>query len=451
MSETKSDNLTPITLPKLGESISEATVLNWLVNEGDRVEKDQTILEVATDKVDSEIPSPANGILTKIVARPEEVIEVGAVLGEINPSDDQSVPEKTTKPKPSAASQARVPNPMPVKSTVSKPTPSANSGETISLANSRAEKGRFYSPLVYEIAKQERISDEELARIPASGKDGRLRKSDIFRYIENGRPARYTQTIAVSAPKTTGYQVPNLTFDKGKGHLVEMNRMGRMIADHMIYSKVNSPHVTAYSEADLTDLVAWRNAHKQAFQEKYGYKLTFTPLFVRAIALALKDFPRINSSFDGTHIIEKEAINIGMGAALPDGNLIVPVIKNADQKDLPTLAKAVNELAVKARENKLTLDDTQGGTFTLSNVGTFGSVTGTPIINQPEAAILATGTIKKRVEVMEYEDGDKMEIRKMMILALSFDHSFIGGELAGSFLKRVTEYFQSTDFGELSL
>src|SRR5699024_7804131 len=344
-------NLTPITLPKLGESISEATVLNWLVNEGDRVEKDQTILEVATDKVDSEIPAPANGILTTIIAQPEEVIKVGAVLGEINPSADQSVPKKTVKSKPATESKPRVPNPMPVKTSTAKPAQPTNSGETISLASSRAESGRFYSPLVYEIARQERISDEELARIPASGRDGRLRKSDIFRYIENGRPARYVQTVAAPTSEATGYQIPNLTFDKGKGHLVEMNRMGKMIADHMIYSKVNSPHVTAYSEADLTDLVAWRNAHKQAFQGKYGCKLTFTPLFIRAIALALKDFPRINSSFDGTHIIEKEAINIGMGAALPDGNLIVPVIKNADQKDLPTLAKAVNELAVKAREN----------------------------------------------------------------------------------------------------
>lgn len=441
MSKSKSDKIINITLPKLGESISEATILNWMVKEGDRVERDQTLLEVATDKVDSEIPSPANGIITEIIAEVDQVIKVGETLGKIEASEDQSVPKKKTKKGATSSKSAvtKAPNPMPVK-TKEQPRPQPISGQTTIVVTNRGKNGQFYTPLVHKIAKEHHISYEELARIPATGKDGRLRKSDIFKYIEDGRPAQYAQTI--STPEATGYQVPDLKFDKGKGRVVELNRMGKMIAKHMIYSKVNSPHVTAYSEADLTDMVNWRNANKKAFQEKHGYKLTFTPLFISAIAKALKDFPRINSSFDGDNVIIKEDINIGIGAALPDGNLIVPVIKNADQKDLPTLAKEVNELATKARENKLKLEDTQGGTFTISNVGTFGSVTGTPIINQPEAAILATGTIKKRAEVMEYEDGDKIEIRKMMILALSFDHSFIAGETAGKFLSRITEYFE---------
>ncbi len=447
MSTTPNDKIVEIKLPRLGESISEATVLNWMVEEGDTVEKDQTLLEVATDKVDSEIPAPANGKILEIIAQSDEVVEVGGVLATLEAGADQSAPEPKTKSgkKSTPPKNAPAPNPMPTQKPEKVPAQPVT-GKTLNISSSR-EKGRsFYSPLVHKIAKEHHISYEELARIPATGKDGRIRKSDIFRYLENGRPAQYIQTVAVPETESKGYQVPDLKFDKGKGRLVELNRMGKTIAKHMIYSKVNSPHVTAYAETDLTDMVAWRNAHKEEFQQKHGQKLTYTPIFVKAVARALKDFPEMNSSFDGDNIIVKEDINIGMGAALPDGNLIVPVIKNADQKDLPTLAKEVNELAVKAREGKLKLDETQGGTFTISNVGTFGSVTGTPIINQPEAAILATGSIKKRAEVMEYEDGDQIEIRKMMILALSFDHSFIGGKLAGSFLRRVAGYFEETNY-----
>jgi 2-oxoglutarate dehydrogenase E2 component (dihydrolipoamide succinyltransferase) len=297
----------------------------------------------------------------------------------------------------------------------------------------------FYSPLVEKIAKEHHISYEELARIPASGKKDRLQKSDVFKYIEEGRPAQFAQT---QVEKSSGFQVPDLKFDKGEGKLVEMDRMRQMIADHMVYSKHTSPHVTAYVEADMTNLVHWRNANKKEFQKKTGEKLTFTPLFIQAVTKAIQDFPMINSSLDGKNIIVKDDIHIGMATALPSGNLIVPVVRHSDQKDLEALAKNVNALARKARDNKLTSEETKGSTFTISNVGTFGSLMGTPIINQPEAAILATGIIKKRAEVIEYEDGDKIEIRQMMYLSLSFDHRIVDGFLAGSFLRRIADYLE---------
>ncbi len=269
-----------------------------------------------------------------------------------------------------------------------------------------------------------------------------MRKSDVFQYIEEGRPLQFAQPIQQDP---TAYRIPQLTFDKGTGKIVKMDRMRKMIADHMVYSKHTSPHVTAYVEADLTHMVKWRNDNKVAFQEKYGERLTFTPLFVEAVAKAVKDFPNINASVDGNTIIIKEDINIGMAAALPSGNLIVPVVRNADTKDLETLAANVNELTGKARDNNLSGDDIKGSTFTISNVGTFGSVMGTPIINQPEVAILALGIIKKRPEVIETEDGDEIAIRSMMYLSLSFDHRVVDGFLGGSFVRRVADYFEQFD------
>ena len=284
-------------------------------------------------------------------------------------------------------------------------------------------------------------SFEELARIPATGKNGRLRKSDIFQYIKDGRPYKFTQPNLEKDP--TAYRIPQLNLDKGKGKLVKMNRMRKMIADHMVYSKHTSPHVTAYVEADLTELVNWRNEHKHKFQEKYNEKLTFTPLFVEAVAKAVKDFPMINVSVDGDTIIVKEHINIGMATALPNGNLIVPVVKDADTKNLKELAENVNELSLKARENKLNPEDIKGSTFTISNVGTFGSLMGTPIINQPEVAILALGIIKKRAEVIETIKGDEIAIRSMMYLSLSFDHRVVDGYLGGSFLKQIADNLEN--------
>jgi len=297
--------------------------------------------------------------------------------------------------------------------------------------------------LIIAIAKEHHISFEELARIPATGTDGRLRKSDVFQYINDGRPYKFVQPTVTEDP--TAYRIPQLNLDKGTGKIVKMDRMRQMIADHMVYSKHTSPHVTAYVEADLTELVKWRNAHKVAFQEKYGEKLTFTPLFVEAVANAVKDYPMINVSVDGENIIVKEHINIGMATALPSGNLIVPVVKDADKKELQDIAANVNALATKARENNLKPEDIQGSTFTISNVGTFGSLMGTPIINQPEVAILALGIIKKRAEVIETDKGDEIAIRSMMYLSLSFDHRVVDGYLGGSFLRRIADNLEQFD------
>lgn len=420
----------------MGESITEGTIINWLINEGDSFEEGDIILEVATDKVDNEVPAPASGKLVKTLFEAKDVVPVGEVIALLEVSD---VVENSKK----QSTESKQPNLKPSKKKTTKrpqtvqPVVASNSNSfTVNNTNT------FFSPLIISIAKAQHISFEELARIPATGKDGRLRKSDVFQYIQDGRPYKFAQPV-VQDP--TAYRIPQLTFEKGKGKIVEMDRMRQMIADHMVYSKHTSPHVTAYVEADLTNMVNWRNANKKAFQERHGERLTFTPLFVEAVAKAIKDFPNINASVDGTNIIVKEDINIGMATALPSGNLIVPVVKNADTKDLKTLAANVNDLAAKARDNKLTGDDIKGSTFTISNVGIFGSVMGTPIINQPEVAILALGIIKKRPEVIETENGDEIAIRSMMYLSLSFDHRVVDGFLGGSFVRRVADYFEQFD------
>ncbi|WP_370454719.1 dihydrolipoamide acetyltransferase family protein [uncultured Winogradskyella sp.] len=417
----------------MGESITEGTIINWLVNEGDTFDEGDIILEVATDKVDNEVPAPASGVLIKTLFGAKDVVPVSEVIALLEVSDTVKSSEKETaikneKPQSKKKEQKR--------KTVQAVSASTSNSFSVNNANT------FFSPLIIEIAKEQHISFEELARIPATGHEGRLRKSDLFQYIEDGRPYKFAQPITQDP---TAYRIPQLTFDKGKGKIVEMDRMRQMIADHMVYSKHTSPHVTAYVEADLTNMVNWRNTNKVSFQEKYGERLTFTPLFVEAVAKAVKDFPNINASVDGNTIIVKEDINIGMATALPSGNLIVPVVKNADTKDLKTLAENVNELAEKARGNKLAGDDIKGSTFTISNVGTFGSVMGTPIINQPEVAILALGIIKKRPEVIETENGDEIAIRSMMYLSLSFDHRVVDGFLGGSFLRRVADYFEQFD------
>ncbi|BAO74905.1 dihydrolipoamide acyltransferase component of branched-chain alpha-keto acid dehydrogenase complex [Winogradskyella sp. PG-2] len=421
----------------MGESITEGTIINWLISEGDTFEEGDIILEVATDKVDNEVPAPASGTLVKTMFQAKDVVPVGEVIAllevsevksNLNAQKNQDVtPSTVEKSQHKEKTQKR---PKSVK------TPSSSTSFSVSNSNN------FFAPLIRSIAKEQHISFEELARIPATGNDGRLRKSDLFQYIEEGRPYKFAQPITKDP---TVYRIPQLTFEKGKGKIVEMDRMRQMIADHMVYSKHTSPHVTAYVEADLTNMVNWRNANKKAFQEKHGERLTFTPLFVEAVAKAVKDFPNINASVDGNNIIVKEDINIGMATALPSGNLIVPVVKNADAKDLKALATNVNELAQKARENKLSGDDIKGSTFTISNVGTFGSVMGTPIINQPEVAILALGIIKKRPEVIETENGDEIAIRSMMYLSLSFDHRVVDGFLGGSFVRRVADYFEQFD------
>ncbi len=424
-------------MPRLGESITEAAIITWFKNVGDRIEDDEMLLEVATDKVDSEVPSNVSGVVKEILFEPNAIIKIGETIAIID-SDGDGTSKKSSQEKKQnqKVEKAKAETPQAKK----RPQPIAKqNAEQFSVSNSNS----FFSPLIISIAKTHHISFEELARIPATGKEGRLRKSDVFNYMDDGRPFKFAQPVKQQDP--TAYRIPQLNFDKGEGKIIEMDRMRQLIADHMVYSKHTSPHVTAYVEADLTSMVNWRNANKKAFQDKYGERLTFTPLFVEAVAKAIKDFPHINASVDGHNIIVKEAINIGMATALPSGNLIVPVVKNADSKNLLDLAKDVNQLAEKARTNSLNGDDIKGSTFTISNVGTFGSVMGTPIINQPEVAILALGIIKKRAEVIETENGDEIAIRSMMYLSLSFDHRVVDGFLGGSFVRRVADYFEQFD------
>jgi len=429
-------------MPKMGESITEGTIINWLISKGDSFEEGDIILEVATDKVDNEVPAPVSGTLIKTIFNVNDVVPVGEVMGILEVSEEtQSLKKYDTTSSAVKTSQKIKKNQKASKQVKNKPI--YNNGNSSLSGKLNGASNTFFSPLIIKIAKQEHISFEELARIPATGNEGRLRKSDVFQYIEDGRPFKFAQPVAEKDP--TAYRIPQLKFDKGKGKVIEMDRMRQMIADHMVYSKHTSPHVTAYVEANLTNMVNWRNKNKIPFQEKYGERLTFTPLFVEAVAKAVKDFPNINASVDGNNIIVKEEINIGMATALPSGNLIVPVVKNASTKELKQIAANVNELANKARENKLTADDIKGSTFTISNVGTFGSVMGTPIINQPEVAILALGIIKKRAEVIETENGDEIAIQSMMYLSLSFDHRVVDGFLGGSFVRRVADYFEQFD------
>lgn len=415
-------NIFEFKMPKMGESISEATIINWLKNVGDYIEAEETLLEVATDKVDSEVPSPVSGTITEIRFQKDDVVTVGTVLALI---------------KSEAGSQKlEVENNSGLKEeVVSKPK-----HETLNLKyetlNRQQSTDNFLSPLIISIAQKENLSLEEVQSIPGSGFDGRIQKSDVFSYLKNRKYPLQSKPISDNQQPTT-FPKPKINFVEGKDRIVEMDRMRKMIADHMVYSKQTSPHVTSYLEVDVTNLVNWRNENKDKFQEKFGEKLTFTPIFIDAVAKAIQDFPMINVSVDGNKIIVHNDINIGMATALPTGNLIVSVVKNANEKDMISIAKEVNYLAESARNNKLKPEDIQGSTFTISNVGTFGSLMGTPIINQPEVAILALGIIKKRPEVITTEKGDEIAIRSMMFLSLSFDHRVVDGFLGGSFLKRV--------------
>jgi len=418
-------------MPKLGESITEAAIIKWFKGVGDTVEHDEILLEVATDKVDAEVPSTVSGEILELRFQPNDVVAIGEVIAVIKTNGE--APNKAAAKEKSA----------PTKATTDKVVPKENKSRPTRASSSsfKVNENIYVSPLVDSMAREHHISYEELARIPATGKDGRLRKSDVLNYLQDGRPFQFVQVDQGGS----GFKVPDLQFDKGSGKIVEMDRMRQMIADRMVFSKHTSPHVTAYVEADLTEMVQWRNENKVPFQKKYNEKLTYTPLFIEAISKAIQDFPMINSSLDGTNIIVKDEINIGMATALPSGNLIVPVVKNADKKNLVQLAATTNELVAKARNGELKGDDIKGSTFTISNVGTFGSLMGTPIINQPEAAILATGIIKKRAEVMEKPEGDTIEIRSIMYLSLSFDHRVVDGYLAGSFLRKVADYLEQFD------
>src|ERR1700752_1509221 len=431
-----------LVMPKMGESVAEATIIKWVKNEGDKIKIDETVLEIATDKVDSEIPSSFEGVLTKKLFKEGDVVQVGTVIALIS-SDVNAA---------ASAPQAAAPAAAPVAASTQTATPVKEVAHA--THHDFSQSNRFYSPLVKNIAKEEGISVQELEKIAGSGKDGRVTKTDILSYIPNrGSQQVVEERIEKPAAKPSNGQAasaapvmnkPAVSLMAGD-EIIEMDRMRKLIADHMVMSKHVSPHVTSFVEADVTNMVLWRDKIKSQFEKREGEKMTFTPLFVEAVAKAIKDYPMVNVSVDGSNIVKRKNINIGMAAALPSGNLIVPVIKNADEKNLVGLTKAVNDLANRARANKLQPDDISGGTFTLTNVGGFGNVMGTHIINQPQVAILATGTIKKKPAVIETPQGDMIAIRHMMFLSLSYDHRVVDGSLGGSFLRRVADYLENFD------
>lgn len=447
-----------LVMPKMGESITEATVLKWHKQPGDSVGMDETVLEIATDKVDSEVPSTAEGVIKEILFNVDDVVPVGTVIARIESGGaaaEQPVAQETAAPEPAPVAQ---PQPAPMPQPVAQPAASA-------AAVASTGGNRFYSPLVLNIANKEGIGMAELENIPGTGAEGRVSKKDILAYVanrKNGAPAAapvaQPQTAPQSAPAPEAAPqpapqqpapvapAPQPAANYGDNvEIIEMDRMRKLISEHMTRSKATSAHVTSFTEADVTNIVHWRNKVKGEFQKKYNEKITFTPIFIEAIVNCIRKFPMINASVDGNKIIIKKDINIGMAAALPSGNLIVPVIKNADTKNMLGLTKDVNGLANAARSNKLKADDTQGGTFTMTNVGTFGSLMGTPVINQPQVAILAVGTIKKRPMVLETEQGDVIAIRHMMYLSMSYDHRIVDGSLGASFLTAVANELEAFD------
>ncbi len=436
-------------MPKMGESVAEATILKWLKKEGDRIEADETVLEIATDKVDSEIPSPAAGVLSKILFEEGQVVKVGEVIALIAAEGEvaqTSAPAPSTPASKSISSNGTAEKKIPVPSaTTSTPSLVSISSEIISKSSS----GKFYSPLVRNIAKQEGIAMSELESIKGSGMNERVTKEDLLKHIQQKGKTTVQQPVPVVAiPSQPSYSSPSISVS-GNTEIIEMDRMRKLIADHMVMSKHTSPHVTSFVEADVTNLVKWREKVKNDFEKREKEKITYTPVFIEAVVKAIKDFPMINVSVDGTKIIIKKDINIGMATALPSGNLIVPVIKKADYLNLTGITKMVNDLASRARNNKLKPEEIQDGTFTITNVGTFGNVMGTPIINQPQVAILALGAIRKKPAVIETPQGDSIGIRHMMFLSLSYDHRVVDGSLGGSFLKRIADYLEQFDVNRI--
>lgn len=501
-------------LPKMGESVAEATVIKWVKNPGDKVNADDAVMEIATDKVDSDVPSPVAGKLVEQLYKENDVVQVGAVIAIIETDEPEAAPP-IAQQEEAAAQPAEEPKiadstyheTVPFKEVEKTPEPGLNEIQPENLSGipgidqleqksspvvpAFKSEGRFYSPLVRNIATQEGISIDELDSIPGTGSEGRLTKDDLLNYLQaktssvaqNAKPSfepvkiaepvKQMQSIAepVKVPVQTPEPAPQpvippaaepakteapklasveqqpapVTSISGADEIIEMDRMRRLIADHMVMSKQTSPHVTSFVEADVTNLVLWREKVKNNFEKREGEKITFTPIFIEAVAKAIKDFPMINVSVNGTQIIKKAAINISMATALPSGNLIVPVIKKADELNLVGLTKAVNDLANRARNGKLLPDDVKEGTFTITNVGSFGNVMGTPIINQPQVAILAVGAIKKKPAVIETKEGDMIAIRHMMFLSLSYDHRVVDGALGGSFVRRVADYLEKWD------
>lgn len=447
-----------ILLPKMGESVAEATIIRWVVEEGQSVAADEPIIEIATDKVDSEVPAPEDGVLVKHLVAEGDVVQVGqpiavfsmngeettAVAPDVTPATENAPAsvQEDSPAVPSEAVLAEVSAPL-------SPTPAPVSSSSVhGSLPSRESGGRFYSPLVRSIAAKEGIGQAELDAIPGSGKGGRVTKNDMMAHLANrGASAVGAASQAQAAPRPAMAPSPQpvqVSMD-GEDEIVEMDRMRKLIADHMVRSVQTSPHVTSFVEADVTRIVDWRNRNKSAFQAQTGQKLTFTPFFIEAVAKALREFPGVNASVDGDRIILKKGIHIGMAAATPEGNLIVPVIRNADRYNLNGLATIVNDLAARARQGALKPDEISGGTYTVSNVGTFGNVFGTPIINQPQVGILALGAIRKKPAVVESEEGDMIAVRHMMFLSHSYDHRVVDGQLGGSFVRRVADHLESFD------
>ncbi|MDY2587231.1 dihydrolipoamide acetyltransferase family protein [Winogradskyella aquimaris] len=436
-------------LPKMGESVAEATITSWLKDVGDTIEADEAVLEIATDKVDSEVPSEVDGVLVEKLFDVDDVVQVGQTIAIIETEGGSSIEVKA----PAAeTTQQEVPK------------AAAEVAQTVVAAKETAQPvissgDRFYSPLVKNIAKEEGISQAELDAIPGTGKDGRVTKNDIKSYLQSRSSApivdkqpKATEEVKAESKvepaaeqKTPQTPTPKPVVSSGDDEIIEMTRMGKLISKHMIDSVQTSAHVQSFIEADVTEIWDWRNKHKANFKKREGENLTFTPIFMEAVAKALRDFPMMNISVQGDKIIKKKHINLGMAAALPDGNLIVPVIKDADQLNLLGMAKKVNDLANRARENNLNPDDIQGGTYTVTNVGTFGSIMGTPIINQPQVGILALGAIRKVPAVIETPQGDFIGIRYKMFMSHSYDHRVVNGALGGQFVKAVKDYLEAWD------
>lgn len=440
----------PILVPKMGESISEATVIRWLKNVGERVEKDEPIVEIATDKVDNEIPSPSEGVLTQQLFQDGDVVKVGEAIAMID-GNGEAVAEASNTPEskePTMQSPVEeIENQISEAAELAKPV--ANN-----IVSKPENSNRFYSPLVMSIASQEGIPSNELETITGTGLEGRVTKADILKYIKNrGNAVPATSVTSKSVTSKASFtpeksmvvsEKPAIPVGQGD-EIIQMDRVRKMIADHMVMSMQTSPHVTSFVEADVTNLVNWRNKIKKGFKEREGQNLTFTPIFIWALAKTIKEFPMINVSVDGDKIIKKRDINMGMAVAQKNGNLIVPVIRQADSMNLLGLTRAVNDLALRARENKLSPDEIQGGTYTLTNVGSFGNIAGTPVINQPQVAIMAVGTITKKPSVLETDQGDVIAIRHKMILSHSYDHRVVDGALGGMFVKRVAEHLENWD------
>ncbi len=441
-------------LPKMGESVAEATITSWIKEVGDAIEMDDPVLEIATDKVDSEVPSEVDGILVERFFNVDDVVQVGDVLAIIETESEDhatNTPTEESLESPNIAKIAEAESAQAVQQIQQNITKAQDTASTVLSAGDR-----FYSPLVKNIAKAEGISTEELSSISGTGKDRRVTKNDIFKYLENrGNTQKNTaQKIEVSNPETKNGKITKIeraivtkpvTASTGEDDIIEMTRMGKLVANHMTDSLQTSAHVQSFIEADVTNIWNWRKKVKDNFKKREGENLTFTPIFMEAIAKALRDYPLMNISLKGTTIVKKKNINLGMAAALPDGNLIVPVIKNADQLNLVGMTKQVNDLANRARTGKLKPDDTQGGTYTVTNIGTFGSIMGTPIINQPQVGILAIGAIRKVPAVIETPEGDFIGIRYKMFLSHSYDHRVVNGALGGMFVKAVTDYLEAWD------